>query len=48
LRANADGVVTGATVSVPGAAAPGRTGITLSGADSSARVELPFTVTNGG
>jgi predicted alpha-1,2-mannosidase len=45
LRANADGVLSGETVSVPGAATPGRTGITLSGADSAARVELPFTVT---
>ncbi|WP_433379174.1 GH92 family glycosyl hydrolase [Actinoplanes sp. CA-142083] len=45
LRANADGVVSGETVSVPGAATPGQTGITLSGADSATRVELPFTVT---
>ncbi len=45
LKANADGVVAGETVSVPGAAAPGTTGITLTGADSASRVELPFTVT---
>jgi hypothetical protein len=45
LHANADGVISGATVSVPGAAVPGATGITLTGAGSATRVELPFTVT---
>jgi hypothetical protein len=45
LHANADGVISGATVSVPGAAVPGATGITLTGADSATKVDLPFTVT---
>ncbi|BCY07469.1 GH92 family glycosyl hydrolase [Actinoplanes sp. L3-i22] len=45
LHANADGVVSGETVSVPGAAIPGATGVTLTGAESGAAVELPFTVT---
>src|SRR6185436_1579826 len=45
LHANADGVVSGETVSVPGAATPGVTGVTLTGADSGVKVELPFTVT---
>jgi predicted alpha-1,2-mannosidase len=44
LHANGDGVVS-ATISVPGAAVPGPTAITLAGADSVVRVELPFTVT---
>jgi predicted alpha-1,2-mannosidase len=45
LHANGDGVVPGATISVPGAAAPGPTGVTLTGATSATRVDLPFTVT---
>ncbi|NMO49927.1 ATP-binding protein [Actinoplanes sp. TBRC 11911] len=45
LHANADGVITDATVSVPGAAVPGATGVTLTGAESATRVDLPFTVT---
>ncbi|WP_371779156.1 GH92 family glycosyl hydrolase [Streptosporangium subroseum] len=45
VRANGDGVVSGATVSVPGAAKPGSTGITLVGAKSATRVELTFEVT---
>lgn len=45
LHANADGVVSGETVSVPGPATPGATGITLTGAESGKKVELPFTVT---
>ncbi|WP_127500547.1 GH92 family glycosyl hydrolase [Actinoplanes solisilvae] len=40
LHANADGVVSGETVSVPGGAVPGPTSVTLSGADAQ-----PFTVT---
>jgi hypothetical protein len=44
LHANGDGVIV-ATISVPGAAVPGPTGITLAGADSAAKVELPFAVT---
>ena len=47
LHANGDGVVTGATVSVPGPAVPGPTSITLTGAASATRVDLPFTVTKG-
>ncbi|WP_083972014.1 GH92 family glycosyl hydrolase [Actinoplanes awajinensis] len=46
LRANGDGVVSGATVSVPGAATPGVTGVTLAGTDSATTVEVPFTVTD--
>ncbi|MGK5740281.1 GH92 family glycosyl hydrolase [Micromonospora sp. URMC 103] len=45
VRANGDGVVSGVTVSVPGAAKAGSTSITLAGAASGARVALPFTVT---
>ncbi|MER7008144.1 GH92 family glycosyl hydrolase [Dactylosporangium sp. NPDC000555] len=45
VHANGDGVVSGVTISVPGAAVPGPTGITLAGAESAARVALPFTVT---
>ncbi|MCU7730594.1 GH92 family glycosyl hydrolase [Actinoplanes sp. KI2] len=45
LHANGDGVLTGATVSVPGAAEPGATAITLTGATSGTRVEQTFTVT---
>ncbi|MFI1993956.1 GH92 family glycosyl hydrolase [Actinoplanes sp. NPDC020271] len=45
LHANADGVVAGETVSVPGAATPGTTGVTLTGAESGAKIQLPFTVT---
>ncbi|WSX88538.1 GH92 family glycosyl hydrolase [Micromonospora sp. NBC_00898] len=44
VRANGDGVVSGATISVPGAAKPGSTSITLAGADSATRVAVPFTV----
>lgn len=38
LRANADGIVTGETVSVPGTATPGPAGVTLSGAASAAEI----------
>jgi hypothetical protein len=46
VRANADGVITDANVSVPGAANAGSTSITFAGADSVTSVALPFTVTN--
>ena len=45
LHANGDGVISGATVSVPGSAVPGRTAVTLAGTTSATEVELPFTVT---
>ncbi|MGJ6967617.1 GH92 family glycosyl hydrolase [Streptosporangium sp. G11] len=45
VHANGDGVISGETVSVPGTAKPGPTGITLAGADSATRVGLTFTVT---
>jgi hypothetical protein len=45
VHANGDGVISGATISVPGTAKPGSTSITLAGADSATRVEVPFTVT---
>ncbi|WP_238453791.1 PKD domain-containing protein [Micromonospora sp. ATA51] len=45
VRANGDGVISGATVSVPGNAGAGSTSITVAGADSGTRVALPFTVT---
>ncbi|GIF08938.1 GH92 family glycosyl hydrolase [Actinoplanes siamensis] len=45
LHANADGVVSGATVSVPDAARPGAASVTLTGADSDSGIVLPFTVT---
>ncbi|WP_433303549.1 GH92 family glycosyl hydrolase [Actinoplanes sp. CA-030573] len=45
LRANADGVLSGATVSVPGSATPGDTSVTLSGATSATAVTQPFEVT---
>ncbi|MEV4658661.1 GH92 family glycosyl hydrolase [Micromonospora sp. NPDC049301] len=45
VRANGDGVIAGATVSVPGAAKAGPTDVTLVGARSATRVALPFTVT---
>jgi predicted alpha-1,2-mannosidase len=45
LQANADGVISDATVSVPGAAKPGPASVTLTGTRSAAKVELPFTVT---
>ena len=45
LRANGDGVIGAATVSVPGKATPGATSITLTGAKSGAKVEQAFTVT---
>ncbi|AGL16802.1 GH92 family glycosyl hydrolase [Actinoplanes sp. N902-109] len=43
LHANADGVLA-ATVSVPGSVEPGPAAITLTGAASATKVELPFTV----
>jgi PKD repeat protein len=46
VHANGDGVISAATVSVPGAAKPGSTSITLAGADSTTRAGLPFTVTS--
>jgi hypothetical protein len=45
LRANGDGVIGGATISVPGSAKPGPTVVTLAGGTSAARVERQFTVT---
>ena len=45
VHANGDGVISGATISVPGTAKPGSTSITLAGAHSVTRVRLPFTVT---
>jgi predicted alpha-1,2-mannosidase len=45
VHANGDGVISGATISVPGTAKPGSTSITPAGADSVTRVRLPFTVT---
>ncbi|GII55922.1 hypothetical protein Pth03_43110 [Planotetraspora thailandica] len=45
VHANGDGIISGATVSVPGTAKPGSTSVTLAGADSATRVESPFTVT---
>ncbi|MBQ1018689.1 GH92 family glycosyl hydrolase [Micromonospora sp. D93] len=45
VRANGDGVISGATVSVPGAAKAGATSVTLNGATSAAKVSRPFTVT---
>ncbi|MEU3986720.1 GH92 family glycosyl hydrolase [Streptomyces sp. NPDC026672] len=44
VHANGDGVVSGATISVPGKAKRGSTSVTLTGADSKAHVRLPFTV----
>ncbi|MEV4497153.1 GH92 family glycosyl hydrolase [Micromonospora arborensis] len=45
VRANGDGVISGATVSVPGAAKAGATSVTLAGATSATKVARPFTVT---
>jgi len=45
LRANGDGVISAATVSVPGKATPGATSITLAGAKSGTAVKQAFTVT---
>ncbi|PYC75104.1 ATP-binding protein [Micromonospora arborensis] len=45
VRANGDGVISGATVSVPGAAKTGATSVTLTGATSATKVARPFTVT---
>ncbi|WBB67815.1 GH92 family glycosyl hydrolase [Micromonospora sp. WMMD812] len=45
VRANGDGVVAGVTISVPAAARAGSASVTLLGADSKARVAVPFTVT---
>ncbi|MEU1590392.1 GH92 family glycosyl hydrolase [Micromonospora sp. NPDC005710] len=45
VRANGDGVISGATVSVPGAAKAGATSVTLNGATSATPVSRPFTVT---
>ncbi|MEU8423209.1 GH92 family glycosyl hydrolase [Micromonospora sp. NPDC048835] len=45
VRANGDGVISGASVSVPGAAKPGATSVTLKGATSATTVSRPFTVT---
>ncbi|MFI6070489.1 GH92 family glycosyl hydrolase [Actinoplanes sp. NPDC051343] len=45
LKANADGVISGATISVPGRAKPGASSVTLSGAKSATKVAEPFTVT---
>ncbi|MET7877458.1 GH92 family glycosyl hydrolase [Micromonospora profundi] len=45
VRANGDGVISGATVVVPGAAKVGATSVTLTGARSATTVSRPFTVT---
>ncbi|RLP85681.1 ATP-binding protein [Micromonospora sp. BL4] len=45
VRANGDGVIAGATVSVPAAAKVGPTSVALTGAISVTRVAQPFTVT---
>ncbi|MER7441367.1 GH92 family glycosyl hydrolase [Micromonospora avicenniae] len=45
VRANADGVISGVTISVPGTAKAGSTSVTLTGADSDKRITLPFRVT---
>ncbi|WP_030490265.1 GH92 family glycosyl hydrolase [Micromonospora chokoriensis] len=45
VRANGDGVISGATVSVPGAAKAGATSVTLTGATSATKVTRAFTVT---
>ncbi|MFF5204207.1 GH92 family glycosyl hydrolase [Micromonospora parva] len=45
VRANGDGVISGATVSVAGAAKAGATSVTLNGATSATKVSRPFTVT---
>ncbi|MEW2429585.1 PKD domain-containing protein [Micromonospora sp. NPDC047644] len=45
VRANGDGVISGATVSVPGPAKAGATSVTLNGAASGTTVSRPFTVT---
>jgi hypothetical protein len=45
VHANGDGVISGATISVPGTAKPGSTSVTLAGVDSVTRVRLPFKVT---
>ncbi len=44
VHANGDGVVSGATISVPGTAKPGATSVTLAGAESGSRVQVPFRV----
>ncbi|MGW2067752.1 GH92 family glycosyl hydrolase [Streptomyces sp. NPDC001953] len=44
VHANGDGVVSGATISVPGTAKPGATSVTLAGAESGSRVQVPFKV----
>jgi hypothetical protein len=46
LQANGDGVISGETISVPGAAKPGPAVVTLAGSASATRVDQPFTVTN--
>ncbi|MCF0094033.1 GH92 family glycosyl hydrolase [Micromonospora sp. MH99] len=45
VRANGDGVVSGAIVTVPDSAQPGVTSVTLSGVTSKTAVSRPFTVT---
>jgi len=45
LHANADGVISGATISVPGPAKPGPAAVTLTGSTSATPVAQPFTVT---
>ncbi|MDG4809644.1 GH92 family glycosyl hydrolase [Micromonospora sp. WMMD1120] len=45
VRANGDGVLAGATVSVPGSAKVGATRVTVTGATSATEVSRPFTVT---
>ncbi|MFI7612841.1 GH92 family glycosyl hydrolase [Nonomuraea terrae] len=46
VQANGDGVISGATLSVPGTARPGPAGVTLTGAASRTEVEAPFEVTS--
>ncbi|WP_220039835.1 GH92 family glycosyl hydrolase [Nonomuraea aridisoli] len=46
VHANGDGVISGATLSVPGTARPGPAGVTLTGAVSKTGIEAPFEVTS--
>ncbi|MFJ4850297.1 GH92 family glycosyl hydrolase [Streptomyces sp. NPDC088733] len=46
VHANGDGVISGVTISVPGTAKPGTTGVTLAGDESATHVRLRFEVTD--
>jgi predicted alpha-1,2-mannosidase len=46
VHANGDGVISGASIGVPGTAKPGSTSVTLAGAHSASRVRLPFKVSS--